>query len=780
LDVDGTAFNSLFTVIRKIRSKKAASVLQVKYLERKENSFLFRAKGFNIYQIRDLENELAHQYKITGKTRFKELILQIDLLREDIYRLRLTAEKVVPENKTPMINEDITDRQLNVDFKELGDRYTITTQKITLEIYKEDFRIRVYDAQGNLITESGSKTKNEFPTTMDAFPLGFIKDKKSSLTFGVESFVLYPGEGIYGLGEHFGPLNKVGKTYAFWNFEGVGNTSGRVYKNIPFFMSTRGYGIFVNESRPITFWVGSREYCKNQIAVEGDLIDYYCFYGPSFKKILFNYTELTGKASVPPKWSFGTWMSRITYYSQKEVLDVAKKLRDLSFPSDVIHIDTGWFKKDWHCDWEFDGKRFPDPERMFKEAREMGFRISLWQEPYVTDETDLYREAKMKKVLAKNSSPFLFLLRYPAHPIDFSNPEAFSWYQNLLKKLLDMGASAIKVDFGEGIEPAMGFMKYDGRQMHNLYPLLYSKAAFEITEEATGDKIIWARSAYAGSQRYPVHWSGDNSANYENLLCSLRGGLSLGLCGFSFWSQDTGAFVGTPTDDLYIRWTQLSIFQSHIRFHGAPPRYREPWNYKPETQKIIRKYLNLRYQLIPYIYSESHVAALEGLPVLRALVLDFQQDRTVFNIEDQFMCGRNIMIAPILTESNARDIYLPEGIWYDYWTGTRYEGRQWITCAYDLEKAPFFIRGGTVLPLGKEVQSTEEIDCETFTLKTYLDNEGRAEYKIIGDPKCISIQIFQEENTINVTIDPEPASLQVEISGKLKLDDIFINKKKMT
>ncbi len=267
----------------------------------------------------------------------------------------------------------------------------------------------------------------------------------------------------------------------------------------------------------------------------------------------------------------------------------------MNFPCDVIHIDTGWFKRDWHCDWEFDKKRFSDPERMFKEAREKGFRISLWQEPYVIKDTDIWREAKKKKVLAKNKAPFLFQLRYPASVIDFSNPKAVDWYKGLLKRLLDMGASAIKVDFGEGIEPAMKFLKYDGRQMHNLFPLLYNKAAFEITKEVTNDGVIWARSAYAGSQRYPIHWSGDNSANHENMLCSLRGGLSLGLCGFSFWSQDTGAFVGTPTDELYIRWTQLSIFQSHIRFHGAPPRYREPWNYEPETQRIVRNFLNLRY-----------------------------------------------------------------------------------------------------------------------------------------------------------------------------------------
>jgi alpha-D-xyloside xylohydrolase len=763
LDVDGSAIFSLFTILRKMNRKKASCVLQVEFKEKKSNSFLFNARGFDIYQIRDFDFEFAHNYKINDKTPYKDLILQIDILKDDSYRLRLTGEKTVPENKTPMISTDITKSGLDVGFTESDDRYTLSTEKINLEIYKENFCIRVLDRDGNLITETGGKTKNEFPTTMDSFPLGFAKEKTYKETFAVESFVNYPGEGIYGLGEGFNSINKMGKTFGFWHFEGMGNTSGRNYKNIPFFMSTRGYGVFFNESRPITYWVGSREYCKTQVAVEGDLMDYYFFYGPTFKEILNNYTELTGKASVPPKWSFGTWMSRISYFSQKEVMDTARKMRDMNFPGDVIHIDTGWFEKDWQCDWKFDPERFPDPEGMFKEARKMGFRISLWQAPYVMDETKLYKDAKKNKVLAKNNAPFNFILRFPAHPIDFSKPEAVFWYQKLLKSLLDLGASAIKADFGEGIEPAMKFKEYDGRQMHNLYPLLYNKAAFDITEETTGEGVIWARSAYAGSQRYPVHWSGDNSANYENLLCSLRGGLSLGLSGFTFWSQDTGGFVGTPTDDLYIRWTQISIFQSHIRFHGAPPKYREPWNFKKETQDKVRSILNLRYRLVPYIYSESHVAASEGLPVLRAMVLEFQNDRNVHNMEDQFMCGRNIMVAPIVAEGNTRDIYIPEGLWYDFQTGTKYTGPQWISETCDIERIPFYIRGGTILPLGKEVQNTTEIELKDLTLKVYPDAKGLAEFKIIDDEGTNLVRSVQKSGSTEVFLPLELENISIEI-----------------
>jgi alpha-D-xyloside xylohydrolase len=405
----------------------------------------------------------------------------------------------VPENSTPMVAKDISDPNLTVQMQEEPDRYLLTTAKLRLAIYKEHFRIEIFDAQGSLITTSGGQTRNRFPIAIDAFPLGFIKMKRNTRSYGVENFGLAPGEAVFGLGEQYGSVNKVGSTIGFWNIEGSGNTSGRNYKHIPFFMSTQGFGVFINESRPITCWVGSRETCTHQIAIEGNLIDYYFLYGPAFTTILNTYTDLTGKAAVPPKWSFGTWISRMSYFSQAEVMEVARKLREMRFPSDVIHIDTGWFEKDWQCDWRFDKQRFPDPERMFREARQMGFRLSLWQTPYVIEGTDAWREARKRKLLARKRGPFLFVAAFPASPVDFSNPEAVAWYQGKLKPLLQMGTAAIKVDFGEGIEPSMRFREYDGRQMHNLYALLYNKAAFEAVRETNGEGIIWARSAYSGS-----------------------------------------------------------------------------------------------------------------------------------------------------------------------------------------------------------------------------------------------------------------------------------------
>ncbi len=768
LDVMGTPPATPFTFLMKYRGRKAASVLSVELKGREDNSFRFSARGYDIFKIINLDTLNRHEYLVSDKTPCEVMTLQLDFLREDTYRLRLANSDFVPEHDTPMLHGDITNPGLEVSLSEEADRYTITTSALRLEIYRKDFRIEVFDPDGRLITESGSDTKDEFPTPFDSFPLGFIHDRKSKRDYGVESFVLYPGEAVYGLGESYGPVNRVGKTVGFWNTEGLGNTSGRAYKYVPFFMSTQGYGVFVNESRPMTFWVGSRETCKNMFAVEGDLVDYFFFYGPSFKSILDTYTELTGKAPVPPKWTFGTWISRISYFSQEQVMAVARKLRDMRFPADVIHIDTGWFDEDWRCDWKFNSERFPDPKRMFAEAAEMGFRICLWQIPYVLKETAAYKDAKKAGALAKNCGPFVFLMMFEGSPIDFSSPAGVAWYKGKIKNLLEMGTATIKVDFGEGIEPPMRFAGGDGRLMHNLYSLLYQKAAFEAVEEVRGEGqgVIWARSGYAGAQRYPLHWSGDNSSNHENLLSSLRGGLNLGLSGFTFWSQDIGGFVGVPSEELYIRWTQLAMFQSHSRFHGNPPQYKEPWNFEDETQGVVRDFLNLRYRLIPYLYTESRVAAEGGLPLLRHMAIDFQDDPTVWNIEDQFMCGRNLLVAPILSRNNERRVYLPAGRWYDFWTGEAHEGGGWISREADLSTIPVYVAGGSILPLAEVAQCTDDLGYDNMTLKIYPDEDGKASYEIIDDDARLMIRGRLDAGKLALEVTPvAPAGLKVELPG---------------
>ena len=757
LDQEAINFDNVFDLFG-IPSRTASCVLRVALRERQGNSFIFHARGYDVYRNRRMG--MDHTYVTDDEMPYTEMTWQIDFLRADAYRVRLALGDSVLNNITPMIVSDISDPELEVVLEENADYVLLRTSMLSLKIYREDFRTEVLDANGHKITEAGGRQKTLFSTVLDSFPSGLIRDDKNGMDFAVENFTLSPSEAIYGFGEWFSTLNKRGQTVGLWAIDGMGNTSGRTYKNIPFFMSTAGYGVFVNHVLPMTFFVGSRSYIHNLLVAEGDSLDYFFFYGPSLKKIASAYTDLTGKSPVPPKWSFGLWVSRISYDSQDEVQEMARRLRSERYPADVIGVDTNWFDGEWQCDWQF-GQRFPNPEGMFSQLREQNFRVCLWQWPYVCEHLDIFEEAQEKGVLAEGGN--FDMLLFKVRTIDMSKPEAVEWYQSKLKRLFDLGAAAIKVDFGEHVRDYERYQEYSGREMHNLYPLLYNQAAFEVTQEYFGRGLIWARSAYAGSQRYPVHWSGDNSSTFENMLCSLRGGLSFGLSGFTYWSNDVGGFTGTPSDQLYLRWTQFSIFNSHMRLHGGGPRFREPWNYEPKTQEIFRRFIELRYRFMPYLYSEAHHSAKSSLPVMRPLVYEFQDDPTVFNIEDQFLFGQAVLVAPILDERYERKIYLPAGLWADGWTGEIITGLRWIDYLADIECVPYFYRGGYVVPQGPKMQYVDEHPLDPLTLHIVLDESGNATYTLIDENETITISSQLSDGTLDLRVEPKLCSILLHI-----------------
>jgi len=752
--------------------KTANCLVELESVRREGNSFFFAGRSYQVYTQRKIQFYLEYQ---TQGSPWQRITLRLDFLRADAFRLRAVEGEDVPEHQTDMVIGDLADPRLKIAFQDQPDRLVLKSSRLRLELFKQNFRIEIFDGRGKRLTESGGRMKNAFPNAQDSWPTGFVTDKGSGMTFAVENWTLSPGEAVYGLGERFDGLNRRGQTIGLWTKEGMGNTMGRTYKPIPFFLSTQGYGVFVNESRPMNFWVGSRHFPQTIVAVEGRQLDYYFFYGPSFKKILRLYTDLTGRGPVPPRWSFGLWVSRLSYGSQEEVLAVARRLREERWPSDVIHVDTNWFKTDWECDWEFSAERFPDPAAMFQKCREMGFRVSLWQFPYVLKKLPLYQDGKARGAFAGNDEGLHFAFK-PMAMIDFSKPEGVEWYQERWRRLFKLGAAAIKVDFGEWVRDQMTFARGDGRTMHNLYPLLYNKAAFEVTAEFYREPVIWARSAYAGSQRYPLHWSGDNSSTFENMLCSLRGGLSLGLCGFSFWSNDVGGFIGVPGDRLYTRWVQFGIFNSHMRLHGCGPRFREPWNFSPETQAIVRKMLELRYRLLPYLYTEAGQAASNGLPLMAPLCLEFQEDPSTWNIEDQFLLGRSILVAPVLTEQDQRRIYFPPGAWRDHWTGQRYEGRQWINYRCPLSRVPFFYREGSVVPLGPVMQHTGEKPCDPLTLKVFPDAKGEARGELREEPgKAIQLRASLARGQLLVNARAGAKVIEVELPPGSSVKRVRLN-----
>ncbi len=422
-----------------------------------------------------------------------------------------------------------------------------------------------------------------FPARHDAFALAFV-EKDNQVDRSTISFHAGPDEIFSGTGERFTKMDLSGKTFQLKNQDGQGVNNRRTYKNIPFYLSNRLYGCFLHTSAYSKFSLADHSSRSVQILSEEPKLDLFLFGGNSIEEILYGYRQVTGFPSLPPLWSFGIWMSRMTYFSAEEVEGICNQLRKEEFPCDVIHLDTGWFKTDWLCEWKFNPERFPDPPKFISRLKEKGFRVSLWQMPYVAAEAEQLEESvannyisKPRKVKQQGGSNFS-ALDY-AGTIDFTYPKAVEWYKNLLRNLLEMGVACIKTDFGEDIHMDADYHGMKPELLNNLYALLYQKAAFEVTKEVTGDGIIWARAGWAGCQRFPLHWGGDAAASWDGLAGSLKGGLHLGLSGFAFWSHDVPGFHGVPDfmnavipDDLYIRWTQFGVFSSHIRYHGTSKR----------------------------------------------------------------------------------------------------------------------------------------------------------------------------------------------------------------
>ena len=708
----------------------------------------------------------------------ERFMVRLDFCTPEIMRIRACQGDQVPDNQTPMVVNQFDGEEINLSFHETETSLIITTDAIKVHVIREPWQIVVTDLDGKRVwatkpvdIEALRRPEEQWNPPQErwlflhryAYPMGL---QKADQTRAFASFDLAYDEHIYGLGEDFGRLDKRNIDRDLWIEEGFGNASPASYKQVPFYLSTKGYGLFANTSNAVTYRIGSLEHTSLSIIVhDSDLLDFYFIYGPELRDVLPRYTTITGKPGLPAFWSFGLWMGRITYNSQEQVEEVAQALRDHRIPCDVIHIDTGWYEEEWVCDLSFCSFRFEDPEGMLKKLHGQGFKISLWQLPLLVIESSLFWEAADKGFLVKRPNGKVYLssgFLSDAGLIDYSNPEAVAWIKEKLKVLFEIGVDAIKVDFGEGA-PADGvYAGMPSEAMHNLFPLLYNQAVFEATEAYYGkdNAVIWARSGWAGSQRYPVHWSGDGIGRFEDLACVLRSALSIGLSGFPFYSHDVGGFSGLPSPDLYARWIQLGAFSSHVRCHGQPPR--EPWEYGQETEDIFRKYMELRYRLLPYIYTEAQESVRTSLPMLRPLVLDYQDDVTASLIEDQYLFGRNLLVAPILDETGKRKVYLPQGIWIDYWDKTEIQGSCWVDVNAPLDTLPLFVKAGAILPYGPVKQFTTEKACDPLTLEIYPIKEEKIEY-IIQDPDLGAIPVSYNFEDGKVVVNTEKVTGEIQI-----------------
>lgn len=650
------------------------------------------------------------------------LKFKIDFVTPRTVRIRMLTTPVEPKPAASIMLAKEPGRDGSWKVTETNDKIIYSSDYGTIQINKNPWRIVLKDKAGRILSQTAALSDAD-STQVKYTPFCFVKRGSDNARRINPVFTLTADEMIFGCGESATGLNKAGQKVNLFVTDPQGPETDQMYKPIPFFMSNRGYGMFMHTSAPVTCDFGATYIGLNKMFMGDENLDLFVFFGEP-KDILDEYTDLVGKPGMPPLWSFGTWMSRITYFSEKEGYDVVANIRKNKYPCDVIHFDTGWFDVDWQCDYKFSENRFQNPQQMLKDLRSQGFHVCLWQLPYFTPKNRYFSELIEKDMYVKNGNGEL---PYEDVVLDFSNPETVKWYQDKLAGLLNIGVSAIKVDFGEAA-PLNGIYASgkSGWYEHNLYPVRYDMAVSEITKKLHNENIMWARAAWAGSQRYPLHWGGDAATTNTGLLGTLRAGLSFGLSGFSFWSHDMGGFVKSTPEDLYCRWIPFGFLTSHTRAHGAPPT--EPWLYDSKrVQDVFRKSAEMKYRLMPYVYAQAKECTEKGLPMLRALFVEFPDDPGAWKVDDEYLFGSQILVAPLLESGmTGRTVYLPEGKWIDYQTEKVYEGG-WHRIEAGSLPIIMLVRDGSVLPHLKLAQSTAEMDWSKMSLKVYSADKKQAE-----------------------------------------------------
>ncbi len=626
------------------------------------------------------------------------------------------------------------------------------------KIYTGDAHVRIEENEEQLIYQTGSlkavidKAPNGYKMAFyegDTFltessfrNLAYMQNTKTGKNYMLEQMFLDVDEYVYGLGERFTPFVKNGQVVEMWNEDG-GTASEIAYKNIPFYVTNKGYGILVDNEGDVAYEIASEKVERVQFSVEGERLDYYVISGKTPMGTVEKYTELTGKPALPPAWSFGLWLttSFTTNYDEATTSGFIQGMADREIPLHVFHFDCYWMDAYEWCNFEWDPATFPDPKGMLKRYHDRGLHICVWINPYIGQKSCLFKEGKDHGYLVKKTDGSVWqtdLWQPGMALVDFTNPDAVAWYQGKLKTLLDMGVDCFKTDFGERIpvKEIEYFDHFDPVKMHNYYTYLYNQAVFELLERerGTGEAVLFARSATVGGQQFPAHWGGDCSASYVSMAETLRGGLSLSLGGFGFWSHDISGFESTAPADIYKRWCQFGLLSSHSRLHGSSS-YRVPWMFDEEACDILREFVNLKCCLMPYLYGQAVRSHKEGRPVLRPVFLDFPEDRACDTLDRQYMFGDSLLVAPIFKENGEVQYYLPEGTWYNLITGAEVTGGKWQKETHDYHSLPLMIRPNTVLALGNNDQKPDYDYADGVSLLVSAFDEGAEAKTEIPDLK---------------------------------------------
>ncbi|HJB24399.1 MAG TPA: alpha-xylosidase [Candidatus Jeotgalibaca pullicola] len=598
---------------------------------------------------------------------------------------------------------------------ESEEAYRFRNGDLAVEAAKgEQFHLKFY-YKGELLTESRSRGQAYV-----------INDQKEP--FISEQLGLGVGELIYGLGERFSPFVKNGQTVDIWNEDG-GTGTEQAYKNIPFYLSNRGYGIFVDSPDKVSFEVASEKVSKVQFSVPGEIMQYYIIAGDNLKEVVENYTDFTGKPALPPAWSYGLWLSTsfLTDYDEETVNQFVDGMSERDIPLEVFHFDCLWMEEFEWCNFTWDKRMFPEPEKMLARLKEKGLKICVWINPYVGQKSPLFDIGMEEGYFIKRANGDVWQWdKWQAGLaiVDFTNPEAVQWYRSELERLLDMGVDSFKTDFGERIPTDCVY--HDGsdpHRMHNYYAQIYNEVVFDLLKEKKGEDqaVLFARSATVGGQKFPVHWGGDCTSDYPSMAESLRAGLSFGMSGFGYWSHDIGGFETGCTPDIYKRWTQFGLLSSHSRYHGSW-EYKVPWLYGEEAVDVSRKFTKLKLRLMPYFMKESVYTHQTGVPMMRSMVLEFPEDLSTHTLDRQYMLGNDLLVAPIFNEEGTADFYVPKGRWTNYLTNEVLEGEQWYHQQYDYLHLPLLARPNSLIVEGfrdnqAEYDYTKDVTIHLFELE---------------------------------------------------------------
>ncbi|MFF3937591.1 alpha-xylosidase [Streptomyces phaeofaciens] len=597
-------------------------------------------------------------------------------------------------------------------------------------------------AHGRVLTASGPQG------------MGIMRDAATGGHYLRERLDLGVGTAVYGLGERFGPLVRNGQAVDMWNADG-GTATEQAYKNVPFYLTDAGYGVFVDHPGRVGFEVGSETVSRVQFSAETQRLTYYVIHGPTPKDILRRYTALTGRPALPPAWSFGLWLSTsfTTSYDEETVTSFIEGMRKRELPLSVFHFDCFWMREFQWCDFRWDPRVFPDPEGMLARLKAKGLHVCVWINPYIAQRSPLFAEGRDLGHLLRrpDGSVWQWDLWQPGMAlVDFTSAAARDWYAAKLEALLAQGVDCFKTDFGERVPEDVEWSDgSDPERMHNYYTYLYNRTVFDVlrAHRGEGEAVLFARSATAGSQKFPVHWGGDCEATYASMAESLRGGLSLGLSGFGFWSHDIGGFEGTPTPALFKRWLAFGLLSSHSRLHGSSS-YRVPWLFDEESVDVLRHFTRLKLRLMPYLYEAARTAHEEGVPVMRAMVLEFPEDPACAHLERQYMLGPDLLVAPVFSDEGDVSYYVPDGTWTHWPSGRTVTGPRWVRERHGFLGLPLLVRPGAVLPVGAHADRPDYPHADGVTLRAHGLTRGAQVTVRVAD---VTFTVVREGDTLRAS-----------------------------